>query len=82
MSTESKFAEPFREMAARIERIFESEFSGAILIVPPTGETIAVVIADPKKDLDAFWAVANSKIEIGMAEHKAQKSGGFQGFPR
>ncbi len=77
-----KFSAPFKEMAERIERNSASEFAGAILIVPPTGEPIAVMIADPTKDPESFWAVANAKIQIAVAEYQNTRTNSGQGFRR
>lgn len=82
MTEPNKFAAPFREMAERIERNLPEEFAGAILIVPPTGDPIAVMIADPKKDMEAFWGVAMAKIQIATNEFQATKIGGQHGFNR
>lgn len=77
-----KFSDLFRDMADRIERNKPEDFAGAILIVPPTGDAIAVMIADPTKDLEAFWAVAQSKIQIATAEYMGTKSGNSGVFQR
>lgn len=81
MSDPSKFAEAFRDMADRIERNLESDFAGAILIVPPVGDPVAVMINDPTKDMESFWVVAESKIQIATMEYRAGKQGnaGFGG---
>ncbi len=78
----NKFSEPFVQMAARIERGLEAEFAGAILIVPPTGEPIAVLMADPSKDPEAFWAMASGKIAIATQEFQMSKQPGGGGFGR
>lgn len=72
----NKFAAVFREMADRIDRNLESDFAGAILIVPPEGEPMAMMLADPANDLAAFWAVAVSKVQLGQAEFDATARGG------
>ena len=76
-SEPNKFATPFREMADRIERNLPAEFAGAILIVPPEGgKPIEVMIADPTKDPEAFWAMAGAKIQIATEEYRLSKQGG------
>lgn len=80
MADDNKFAAPFVEMAERIRRNDEAEFAGAILIVPPSGDPIAVMIADPTKDAESFWAVAAAKIEIATREYQMNKTGAGQGF--
>ncbi len=77
----NKFAKAFREMADRIERNDPAEFAGAILIVPPEGDVIAVLITDPSKDKEAFWALAVSRTQIAHQEIVGQRQGG-QGFGR
>ncbi len=72
----NKFSAHFRAMAARIEKQDEKEFAGAVLIVPPTGEPIAVMITDPSKDPEAFLAVAMSRIQIAQQEIMSAKQGG------
>lgn len=69
----NKFAEPFREMAARIERNLLEEFAGAVLIVPPTGEPIALMIADPKADLGQFWGTVMARIQVATMEYEASR---------
>lgn len=75
----NKFAAPFEDMSQRIRRNLEAEFAGAILIVAPDGEKIEVLLTDPSKDAEAFWAVANSKIQIATAKYQQdqQRLGGF-----
>jgi hypothetical protein len=77
----NKFAEPFLEMASRISRNLETEFAGAILIVPPEGDPIAVMIADPSKSVEAFWAQAKQRIDVGMAEFLEARRGGNANWP-
>ena len=77
----NKFSEPFVQMAARIERNDPKEFAGSILIVPPEGEPIAVLMTDPTKDLEAFWSMASGKIAAATAQFMAAKQGGPGGWP-
>lgn len=58
----------FREMAARIECIKPEEFSGAMLIVMPEGKSVAVMMVDPTRDLEAFLAVCAGKLAIETTE--------------
>lgn len=67
-------AELFREMADRIEKNDASEFAGAILIVPPSGEPIQVMINDPTQDIEAFWSLAMSRIAIAQAENDPRRT--------
>lgn len=70
MSEENPFATPFETMAARIRRNPKEEFGGAVLIVPPSGEPIALltVTPDPKGEEVLFWAQVKSKIDVAAQE--------------
>lgn len=76
----NKFGAAFKEMQSRIERNDSAEFAGALLIVPPEGEPIAVLMSDPKKDVEAFWAMVNGKVAVATAELQLKKQGGYSGF--
>ncbi len=66
-------AELLRAMAARIERNSEDEFAGCIVVLPPPmpdgrgGDTIEILLIDPKLNARNFWATAKAEVEI--AEH-------------
>jgi hypothetical protein len=64
----SSTADHFTSMAARIERIDEAEFAGAVVIVPPEGEPIVFLTTDPKPDLPQFWATVETRVQIKKAE--------------
>ena len=57
----------FRAMAGRIEKNDPAEFAGALLIVPPSGESIEYLALNPKQDAAAFWAAVQSHVQIAMA---------------
>ena len=59
------FAAPFEQMAARIRRFGAEEFGGALLVVPPTGEPIAILMVtpDPKGEEPLFWAQIKAKVD-------------------
>lgn len=57
-----------REMADRIDRQQDTDFSGAMIVVAPDGKKIEMVMVDPSADLAAFWAISKSKIEIAATE--------------
>lgn len=61
-------AQPFLDMAARIEKNDPAEFAGAIVVVPPEGDPIAFMIADPSADLVQFWATCETRIAVRKAE--------------
>ena len=71
----NKFAKPFNDMAARIEKNDPNEFGGAFLYVPPVGDPIAVMIADPSKDKESVLAAALGKLNILMGEYAQAKNG-------
>ncbi len=83
MDTEApnKFSQPFKEMADRIEKNDPKEFAGALLIVPPEGDPIAVMLTDPKQDLDAFWGMCAAKIQIAEKEQMMKAQGSTGGWP-
>lgn len=61
---------PFLEMADRIKRNASEEFGGAMLIVPPTGDPIAVlfITPTPKEEEPLFWAQCKSKLDVTATE--------------
>jgi hypothetical protein len=63
---------PFKDMATRISGIDESEFAGAVVIVPPDGEPIAFLTTDPKPDLMQFWSAVKARVEIRATEAMQQ----------
>lgn len=70
----SEPAQHFSDMAARIQRADPQEFAGAIVIVPPEGDPIAILISEaPHPDLPQFWSIAKTRVEIRLAEAQ-QKS--------
>lgn len=74
-------AEPFREMAGRIDKIDDNEFAGAAVIQPPGGgEPIAFLIAETKPDLLQFWAAVKARVEIAYAalSEDAIQGGGYR----
>lgn len=68
-------AELFRAMAARIDAIDETEFSGAILIVPPSVpnmevKPIEVLTVEGAPNLDHFWGMTKVRVDTAVAEHQ------------
>ncbi len=66
-------AQPFADMAARIERIEPTEFAGAVVVVPPSGEPIAFLVTDPTPHLAQFWSSVASRIEVAAAEARERE---------
>ena len=62
----------FREMAERIGRIADQDFAGAILVVPPEGEPVEMLVVDPKQNSGHFWMAAKSRVDAAFAEHTEQ----------
>lgn len=76
------FADPFREMAERIDRTPEAEFSGAIVIVGPDGkDAISFLVNDKTKDIPAFWSMIGGKLSAITAQLKEsiQQASGWGG---
>ena len=59
----------FRQIADRIERNAEDEFSGAFLIVPPGDcEPIDGLSVSSKPNIPAFFSGLRGMVEIAIAE--------------
>ena len=59
----------FRQIADRIERNAEDEFSGAFLIVPPGDcEPIDGLSVSSKPNIPAFFSNLRGQVEIAIAE--------------
>jgi len=77
----SEFAQAFRAMVARIEKMDPADFAGAVVIVPPgDGEPIVELRADPNPDVVGFWAgietrIETRKMEMARAEQDATTFG-------
>jgi hypothetical protein len=70
-------AELFRAMADRIEAINETEFSGAILIVPPTVQgidatPIEVLTVEGTPNPDHFWGMTKVRVDTAVANHQEE----------
>lgn len=75
---DQKLAERFRAMADRIERN-PSEFGGACVIIPPTGDGIEFLLIDVKGDMAQFYSAIQTKIQIALKELEDQQRR-LQGF--
>lgn len=59
----------FVAMVQRLGKIEASEFAGAVVIVPPNGDPISILISEaPRPDLPQFWSIVKTRVEIRMAE--------------
>lgn len=70
---EPDFASPFEEMAERIRKNAAAEFGGALLIVPPSGDPIAILSVTPngKTEEPYFWGQCKTMIAV-KAEERTQ----------
>jgi hypothetical protein len=66
-----RYVRPFEEMAKRIRKIDAAEFAGAIVVVPPDGEPISILLQSSKGDLARFWGMASTEIGMRSEEEKA-----------
>lgn len=72
----SDTAQPFVEMAARIERMGAEEFAGAVVIVPPgDGEPIAFLLTDPTPNIIQFWTGLQGRVEVSALKAQQDDSG-------
>lgn len=62
-------ADLFEQMAERIRRNAGAEFAGAVLLVPPKGEPVEVLLIDPAQDVEHFWVTAEAKVRDAQARH-------------
>lgn len=62
----------FLDMAERIGRMAEGDFAGAILVVPPDGEPVEMLVVDPKRNAGHFWMAAKSRVDAAFAEFTAK----------
>jgi hypothetical protein len=68
----------FREMARRIEKNDPAEFAGALLIVPPSGESIEYLALNPKQDAAAFWGAVQAHVQRALAEMEEKQRDPFR----
>lgn len=67
-------AEILEAMAKRVRDNDPNEIAGVIVIIPPasddgrSGETVELLLIDPKRDAANFWSTVKAKAEIGEAE--------------
>lgn len=74
---------PFLDMAARIDRMGDVEFAGAVVVMPPDGKPITFLLTDPEPSVAQFWSSVISRVEIAAAEAKdAQTHVGGYGMRR
>jgi hypothetical protein len=82
----SDAADRLEAMAKRIRANKDDEFAGCICILPPasddgrTGESIELLLIDPKRDPVNFWSTARGKLEIAANEFQMQNQRPNLGF--
>lgn len=62
-----KQADFFRQLADKIDKNAEEDFSGAFMIVPPSGDPVQGIMLS-NSDLATFWSVVKSKVDIVLLE--------------
>ena len=74
------YSTPFRVMAERIDKNDPAEFSGAVVIVPPTGDPVVRLCLDPSADVAMFWGEIMTKAQMALADLEAaarSQNGGY-----
>jgi hypothetical protein len=72
-------ATQFAEMARKITENATNGFSGAVVVVPPGGNPINLLLVSPIGDEALFWATLKTQVDIRLGE-LAQAQSGPQGF--
>lgn len=67
----------FRRMADRIDATNKGEFAGAVVVVPPGGNPIELLLVDPTRNPALLWATVKSLIDQRLGEIS---EGGAQGM--
>lgn len=75
----SNHAEPFRKMADRIELNSVDDFCGSVVIVPPDGDAVALLLLDGNKDPAMFWALVKTKADMALSDIDAKQRQGQWG---
>lgn len=58
----------FRAMADRIDLNAGQDFGGAVVIVPPTGEPVEMLLLDNAQHAAMFWSTVKTRADIALAE--------------
>jgi hypothetical protein len=73
-------ADPFREMAQRIEANKAEKFAGAACIVPPDGAKALEILLLTEADPAMFWSLLKTKCDLRiqeLANEEAQRQTGW-----
>jgi hypothetical protein len=73
-------AEPFARMANKIRHNAEHGFAGAFVIMPPSGESIEVLILEPASNEAVIWGQIKARIEMRLADLEDQQRRGQAGW--
>jgi hypothetical protein len=73
-------AEPFSRMATKIRHNDVADFAGAFVIVPPSGESIEVLILEPGTNEAVIWGQIKARIEMRLADIEDQQRRGASGW--
>jgi hypothetical protein len=72
----SEHSSKFKEMAERIELNNEQPFGGAVVIVPPEGEPVTLLLLDEANDSVGaraqFWGTVQARIAMAMKDLEAE----------
>lgn len=64
----SPHADAFREMANRIEKNDDADFSGAFVMVMPDGTVKQFLLLNPTTDLAMFLGTLKAQVDIAVRE--------------
>ena len=73
--------EPFTKMAARLLHNADATFGGAVVIVPPVGDPIELLMLDAQGDAGQFWGTIKTRIQLAVDKLDEQQRVA-QGFGR
>lgn len=59
-------SEPFSKMAERVKHNVDSKFGGAVVIIPPSGDPIELLMLDAAGDQAQFWSTILTRIQVVM----------------
>ena len=74
LETAKVAARQFAEMARKIEENATNGFSGAVVVVPPAGEPINLLLVSSLGDEALFWATLKTQVEMRFADLQQRQS--------
>ena len=74
-------SEPFTRMAERVRTNADAKFGGAVVIVPPAGDPIELLMLDAQGDQAQFWSTILTRIQVLM-QNLQERERVAQGFQR